>query len=199
VVKTLTGNEAYNFGDLTKILKAFSENDVHELIDMANVYWNTRMKQQERDETFTVAVFTGAIVILAYNFVANVVSGLVFAYSWTKISSQTGVSPLSNGNIWSQCLKMKQTMDIFFGGPCVPAKAIVTIPFFFKYRRFVVGIANKSPLRKQFPIVNRYTSLILSWVVANLGVVGGLTLLIMKLGSLKTGISLFAPVISYYQ
>lgn len=203
-VRSVTGDEDYEFGDLTraslnvmtyseKSVNALRRNNIHEVIELLNLYWTRSMSQEERREVFTVAVFTGAIIILAYNFVSNLVAGVVFAAAFRKISIATGVSPLAGGVSWSKFLEAKSAMDMFFGGPCVPAKAIVTIPFLFKYRKFVVAVANRSPLRERFPIVNRYFSLIISWIVANLGCVGGLTLLMMKLGSLSAGIPIFPP------
>lgn len=49
-------------------------------------------------------------------------------------------------------------------------------------------------MREKFPIVNRYASLIISWMVANLAFVGGITLMMMKFGSLLSGVPIFAIV-----
>ena len=205
VVKTVTGNEEYQFGDLTrgtvraagnvltyseKALGALRDANIHELIDIFDLYWTKSMDPKDRDEAFTVAVYSGAIVILAYNFLANVMSGMVFAAAWAKTSAEAGVSPLSVG-MWSKFLETKSTLEIFFGGPCLPARALLSIPFFFKYRKFVVGISRHSPLRNQFPIINRYASLILSWVVANLAFVSCITALMVKISSLCTGVPIF--------
>ncbi len=174
-----------------KTLKSLRDNDIHELIDLLNIYWTKNMGDRERTEAFTVAVYLGAIMVLAYNCVANFMSGMVFAAAWTKICTEVGASPLSPGN-WSKFLEAKSTMDIFFGGPFLPARAMITIPCFFPYRKFVVGMARNSPLREKFPVINRYASLILSWVVMNLAFVGGATFLMMKMGSLMTGVSVFS-------
>lgn len=206
VVKSVTGNENYHFGDLTKgtlktagsvmtysekSLSALRDGNIHEVIELLNFYWNRSMNEEERKEAFTVTVHLGAILILAYNFVANVMAGMVFAAAWTKSSMATGASPLSQGN-WPLFLKAKSTLDIFFGGPCVPARAIITIPWFFVYRRFVISMTHNSPLRKNFPIINRYMSLILSWLVANLAFVGGLAYLMVKMGSVFTGVPIYS-------
>jgi hypothetical protein len=208
MVKSATGNEEYKFGDLTrgtlsaagnvmtlseKSLKSLRDNNVHELVGLLDIYWTKNMGDRERTEAFTVAVYLGAIMVLAYNFVANVMSGMVFAASWSKICMEAGSSPLSPGN-WPKFLEAKSAMDIFFGGPCLPARAIITIPWFFRYRKFVVGVARNLPLRGKFPIINKYASLILSWLVANLAFVGGITLLMMKMGSLMTGVPVFSVV-----
>lgn len=204
-MKTVTGNEEYNFGDLTrgtvraagtlltyseKTLSALRDANIHELIEIFDLYWNKSMSPDERTEAFTVAVYSGAIMVLAYNFLANVMAGMVFAAAWVKISLKAGISPLSV-NMWSKFLETRSTMDLLFGVPFLPARALLTIPWFFNYRKFVVGITRYSPLRKRFPIINRYTSLILSWVVANLAFVSCLTLLMVKMGSLFTGVPIF--------
>jgi len=204
VVKTVTGNEEYQFGDLTrgtvraagnvltyseKALSALRDANIHELIEILDLYWNKSMEPDDRAEAFTVAVYSGAIMVLA-NFLANVMSGMVFAAAWVKISAEAGASPLSEG-LWSKFLQTKSTMDIFFGGPCLPARALLTIPWFFRYRQFVVGMARHSPLRNQFPIINRYASLILSWVVANLAFVSCITFSMIKIGSICTGVPVF--------
>ena len=166
--------------------------NIHEAIELLNIFWNKSMTEAERKEAFTVIVYLGAIMVLAYNFIANVMNGIIFAATWTKVSRGVGNSPLS---AWPLFLERKATMEMFFGMPCLPARAIITIPFFFRYRKFVVAIANKSPLREKFPIINRYMSLILSWLLANLGVVGGFTYLLVKASSLVTGVPVF-PMVS---
>jgi hypothetical protein len=201
----VTGNEEYQFGDLTKgtvraagsvltysekALSALRDANIHELIEILDLYWNKSMDPDDRAEAFTVAVYTGAIMVLAYNFLANVMSGMVFAAAWVKISAEAGASPLSEG-LWSKFLQTKSTMEIFFGGPCLPARALLTIPWFFKYRQFVVGMRRHSPMRKQFPIINRYATLILSWVVANLAFVSCITFSMIKIGSICTGVPVF--------
>lgn len=205
VVKTMTGNEEYRFGDLTrgtvrtagnvltyseKALSALRESNIHELIEIFDMYWTKSMDPEARAEVFSVAVYSGAIAVLAYNFLANVMAGMVFTAAWVKISSEVGASPLSVG-MWSKFLETKSTLDMFFGGPCLPARALLTIPWFFNYRQFVVGISRRSPLRKKFPIINRYASLILSWLLANLAFVICITFLTVKIGSLCIGVPMY--------
>lgn len=209
IVKSVTGNEDYHFGDLTrntvgaagsimtyseKTLKMMRDNNIHELVELLNLYWNKSMNYDERKETFWVFVYLGAILVLSYNFVANTMSGMVFAAAWARTSLATGTSPLSPG-MWGKFLETKATLDLFFGGPCLPARAIVTIPWFFSYRKFVVASAHKSPLREKFPIINRCASLLLSYVVGNLAFVGGFTYTLVKMISLWTGVPVF-PVAS---
>ena len=163
-----------------------------EAIELLNIFWNKSMTEAERKEAFTVIVYLGAIMVLAYNFIANVMNGMVFAATWAKVSIATGASPVS---VWPLFLERKATMDMFFGNPFLPARAIITIPFFFRYRKLVVAMANRSPLREKFPIINRYMSLIMSWLIVNLGVVGGFTYLLVKASSLVTGVPVF-PMVS---
>ena len=173
-----------------KTLSLMRDANIHELVELLNLFWNRSMNENERKEAFTVIVYLGAITVLAYNFVANVMAGMVFAATWAKFSIQTGVSPISPG-MWTKFLEAKSTMDLFFGGPCLPARALITIPWFFKYRKFVVAMSYRSPLREKFPIINRYFSLILTYIIANLGFVGGVTYLMVKIGSMRTGVPMF--------
>lgn len=205
MVKSVTGNENYRFGDLTrgtvkaagsvmtyseKTLGLMRDHNVHELVELMNFYWFRTMNEDERAEAFAVFVYFGAILVLAHNFVANLMSGMVFAVAWTKVSSATGISPLAPG-MWSKFLETKSTLDVFFGGPCVPVRAILTIPWFFKFRRITVGLAHNSPLREKFPTINRCISVLLTYAVANLGFVGGVTYLMMKMLSLRSGVPIF--------
>lgn len=202
LVKSVTGDEGYQFGDMTrgtmkaagsvmtyseKTLGLMRDHNIHEFIELMNFYWTKTMNYEERKEAFTVVIYLGAIAVLSYNFVANVMSGLVFAAAWTKLSLAAGTSPLSPG-MWPKFLETKSTLDMFFGGPCVPARAILTIPWFFRYRKFVVSTAFHSPLREKFPIINRYMSLLLSWSIANIAFVGGVTLLMVQMLSLWSGV-----------
>ena len=156
-----------------------------------NIFWNKSMNAEERAEAFTVAVYTGSIVVLAYNFVANIMSGMVFAAAWAKASMAAGASPLSPG-MWGTFMQVKSSLDLFFGAPCVPVRALITIPWFFVYRRMVVKLTSQSPLKEKYPIVNRYLSLILSWAVANIVFPGGVTFFMVKMVSLWTGVPVFS-------
>lgn len=212
IVRSVTHNEDYQFGDFAKgtigaagsamtyvekSLEAFHDGDIHDLIELMNMYYNKHMKEKERIEAFTVVVYTGAIMILAYNFIANLMSGMVLAAAWTKVVIETAVtssSPLlsvDDMKLWTKVFHVQSIMEKFFGGPCLPARALITIPFFFQYRKFVIGMARYSPVRAKYPIITRYSSLILSWVVANIVFVGGITLLTIRLGALVTiGVSI---------
>lgn len=206
VMRSVTGNEEYRFGDLTrgtlnaadglmtyseKTLGLMRDHDIHELVKLSNHFWGKTMNYEERKEAFTVFVYLGAILVLSYNFVANMMSGMIFAASWALTSRATGASPLAPG-VWPKLLETQSSLDLFFGGPCLPVRAIVTIPWFFKYRKFVRGLARNSPLREKFPIINRCMSLIVSWVVANLAFVGCITFGMIKLLSFWTGVP-FSP------
>lgn len=202
-VQQLLDDEEYQFGDLTKgaigradrimtysekSMSLMREANVHELVELMNLYWTKSMNQEERVEAFATAVYLGAILVLAFNFVSNMFEGVVFAGVWHRYASHYAQSPLLD---WAGFLRMKQTADLVFGTPFLPARAIISIPFFFKYRKAVVRIAYKSPLRYRFPIINRSMSLLLSWVGLNLGLVAALTYGLVKASSLRTGVSIF--------
>ena len=201
----------YRFGDLTrksfqvadsalsyseKTLGLMRQKNIHEAVELLNVLWTKSMSPEERREAFTVVVYLGAIAVLSYNFIANAMSALVFAHTWTKVSMEVGASPLTE-TVWPKFLNAKSTMDYFFGGPCIPARALITVPWFFHYRRFVVAVANKLPSRKKFPVINRYFALILSWMVANIAFVGGVTFLLIQMGSKLTGVPVFVPIVAH--
>lgn len=204
-MQSVTNKEDYEFGDLTKgvigkagravtysgkTLSMINDHNIHEAVELLNIFWTKSMNYEEQREAFIVFVYLGAALVLSYNFVANAMSGLVFAAAWTNMSASTGLSPLSPG-MWLKFLERKATYDLFFGGPCLPVRAIITIPWFFYYRNFVVGMASRSPMREKMPALNRCMSLLVSWAVANLAFVGGLTFLLVKLLSFKTGVPVF--------
>ena len=171
-----------------KSLSLMRQANVHELVELMNLYWTKSMNQEERVEAFATVVYLGAILVLAFNFVSNLFDGVVFASIWHRYVSTRAQSPLLD---WAGFLKMKQTADMVFGTPFLPFRAIVSIPFFFKYRQIVVGIAYKSPLRHRYPIINRSVSLLISWIVTNLGLVAAITYGLVKMSSLNTGVSIF--------
>jgi hypothetical protein len=203
IVRSVTQNEDYHFGDFAKgtigaatyvekSLEAFHDGDIHDFIELMNMYYNNHMGEKERIEAFTVVVYTGAIMILAYNFIANLMSGMVLAAAFTKVVMETVAGTSSptlisvDMMLWTKVFHVQSIMEKFFGGPFLPARALITIPFFFQYRKFVIGMARYSPLRTKFPIITRYSSLILSWMVANIVFVGGITLFMIKFGALLT-------------
>lgn len=146
------------------------------------------MTFDEQMEAFAVIVYLGAIIVLAYNFIANLMTGLVFAAAWYKVAVATGSSPMTT---WDTFLQMKATLEIIFGGPFLPLRVAATIPWFFQYRKFVVATAYLSPLREKFPVLNRCVSLLLSWVILNLAFVGGVTFMIIQYASLRSGVPIF--------
>lgn len=171
-----------------KTLSLLRDANIHELVELLNFFWTNNMTFEEQREAFSVIIYLGAVIVLAYNFIANLMSGFVFSAAWYKVSLATGASPIA---AWPIFLQTKSTMDIFFGGPCLPLRVAATIPWFFKYRKFVVATAYFSPLREKFPIINRCLSLLFSWVVVNLVFVGGMTFGLVKYASIRSGVPIF--------
>jgi len=171
-----------------KSLTLMREANVHELVELLNLYWTKSMNQNERVEAFATIVYLGAILVLAFNFVSNLFDGVVFACVWHRYASLYAQSPLLD---WAGFLRTKQTADLVFGTPFLPARAIISIPLFFNYRKIVVNVAYRSPLRNRYPLLNRSISLLLSWIVTNLGLVAALTYGLVKTSSLRTGVPIF--------
>lgn len=205
VVQSVTGNEEYKFGDITKgtmhtaggvityskkSLGLMRDANIHELVALMNIYWTKTMNREERREASVVVLYFGATVVLAYNFVANAMAGMVFAAAWSNVSRTTGVSPLAQGT-WSKFLESKAVLDMFFGGPCAAVRLALTVPWYFCYRKLVVRLAYHSPLREKYPVANRLVSVIASFLVANVAAVGGGTFLLVKILSLWTGVPVF--------
>ncbi len=207
VIRSVIKNEDYKFGDLTrgavstvrsttegvmtyseKTLSLLRGANIHELVELLSLFWNKNMNKEERVEAFAVMVYLGAIMVLSYSFIANLMQGMVFAAAWYKVAAATGQAPLASPQLWSSFMQTKTMLDFVFGGPFLPARVAATIPWFFKYRYFVVRAAYLSPLREKFPILNRIVSLLSSWVLANLAFVGGFTYLMVKLASIKAGV-----------
>jgi hypothetical protein len=171
-----------------KTLSLLNDANIHELVELLNFFWCNSMSFEEQREAFVVFVYLGAIVVLAYNFISNLMNGAVFAAAWYKVSVATQLSPLS---VWPTFLQTKATLDLIFGGPFLPVRVAATIPWFFKYRKLVVGTAYLSPLREKFPILNRIKSLLLSWIVVNLALIGGITYGLVKCAALRSGVPIF--------
>jgi hypothetical protein len=171
-----------------KTLSLMREANVHELVELLNYFWTHNMNYSERVEAFAVFVYLGAIVVLSYSFIANLMQGMIFAAAWYKVAVASGQAPLASPQLWSSFLQTRSMLDFVFGGPFLPVRVAATIPWFFQYRKLVVRTAYISPLREKFPILNRIVSLLTSWVFANLALVGGFTYLLVKLASIKAGI-----------
>lgn len=184
-VKTSSGN-IITYSE--KTLSLLRDANVHELVELLNFFWTNNMTFEEQREAFTVLIYLGAMIVLAYNFIANLMCGAVFSAAWYKVAIATGASPIS---AWPVFLQTKASLDMFFGGPCLPIRVAATIPWFFSYRKLVVSTAYFSPLREKFPIINRCMSLLLSWVVVNLAFVGGLTFMMVQFASIRSGVPIF--------
>lgn len=187
-VKTTTGS-VMTYSE--KTLTLMREANIHEFVELLNYFWNNSMNYEERKEAFTVLVYLGAIIVLSYSFIANLMSGMVFAGAWTKVAFMTGKSPITSRTSWSQFLQTKSTLDMIFGGPFLPARVAATIPWFFQYRKFVVGVAYFNPMREKYPILNRCISLLTAWVFANLALVSVITYAMVYIGSVRTRVPIF--------
>ena len=198
VVHKATGNDDYHFGDLTKgtiskvsktgtnvltysekTLSLMREADIHELVELTRFFWTRNMNYEQKRETFVVIVYLGAVLVLAYNFVANINAALVNAAAWTMASVKLGVSPLSAAAIatatasgglggWDTFLRAQKTLDMCFGGPFLPARVATTIPIFFKYQHWIRKLEARFPLKDKYPILNRVASLLTMWIGLNL-------------------------------
>ena len=208
VIRSVIKNEEYQFGDLTrsavssvrsstegiltyseKTLSLLRGANIHEAVELLSLFWNKNMNHEERVEAFAVVVYLGAIMVLSYSFISNLMQGMVLAAAWYKVAAASGQAPLASPQLWASFLQTKTTLDFVFGGPFLPVRVAATIPWFFKYRGLVVRTAYFSPLREKFPILNRVVSLLSSFLFANLAFVGGVSYLLVKLASLKAGIS----------
>jgi hypothetical protein len=170
-----------------RTLSLVREANIHELVAVSNVIWTDNLNDEQRRETWIVVIHLAAIAVLAYNFVSNIQAGMVTAAAWTRTSILTGMSPLTPGN-WALFLQIQSTLNMVFGGPFLPVRAIVTIKWFFPYRRLVVGVERRSPLHSKYPLISRVTSVLGMWLVINLASVGILTACMVWLGSLWTGV-----------
>lgn len=187
VVHKATGNDDYHFGDLTKgtiskvsktgtnvltysekTLSLMREADIHELVELTRFFWTRNMNYEQKRETFVVIVYLGAVLVLAYNFVANINAALVNAAAWTLASVKLGASPLSTLGGWDTFLRAQKTLDMCFGGPFLPARVAITIPIFFKYQHWIRKLEARFPLRDKYPILNRVASLLTMWIGLNL-------------------------------
>ena len=187
VVHKATGNDDYHFGDLTKgtiskvsktgtnvltysekTLSLMREADIHELVELTRFFWTRNMNYEQKRETFVVIVYLGAVLVLAYNFVANINAALVNAAAWTLASVKLGASPLSTLGGWDTFLRAQKTLDMCFGGPFLPARVAITIPIFFKYQHWIRRLEARFPLKDKYPILNRVASLLTMWVGLNL-------------------------------
>ena len=187
VVHKATGNDDYHFGDLTKgtiskvsktgtnvltysekTLSLMKEADIHELVELTRFFWTRNMNYEQKRETFVVIVYLGAVLVLAYNFVANMNAALVNAAAWTMASVKLGASPLSSLGGWDTFLRAQKTLDMCFGGPFLPARVAITIPIFFKYQHWIRRLEARFPLKDKYPILNRVASLLTMWVGLNL-------------------------------
>lgn len=170
-----------------KTLSLMREANIHEAVQLLNYFWSHNMNFEERKEAFTVIVYLGAIMVLSYSFIANMMQAMVFGAAWFKIAAVSGLSPLESPQMWTNFMHTRSRLDFLFGGPFLPVRVAATIPWFFQYRKFVVRMAYLSPLRKNYPILNRVASLLVSWI-ANLASVGGFTYLLVNFASIKAGI-----------
>ena len=171
-----------------KTLSLMREANIHEVVQLLNYFWTHTMNFDERKEAFAVLVYLGAILVLSYSFIANLMDGMVFAVAWYKVAAASGQTPFASPELWTKFMQTKSMLDFIFGGPFLPARVAATIPWFFTYRQMVVRTATISPLREKYPILNRIMSLLTWWAFANLAFVGGFTYLLVNLASLKAGV-----------
>lgn len=209
IVHAIPGQEDYHFGDITKgAVKKVSEpvervlseavqvslireGSVDELVELSKVFWKERLSSKQRREAIIVGVYFGATAILSYNFVSNLMEGMVVAAAWTRTSVVSGASPLSPG-MWPKFMQCRATLNTLFGNPCLPARAIVTVPFFFRFRLLIQWMVVNFPLKKKYTALRRTIAIALTWVVVNLAMVGLFTGGLIWLGSVWSGVPIIA-------
>lgn len=182
------GSNVLSYSEMT--LSLMTEANINELVQLGKLFWLENMDADQRREVFVVIIYLGAVAVLAYNLVANINAGLVNAAAWTMTSAKLGASPLTVAGGWDAFLRNKQTLDLAFSGPLLPARVAITIPIFFLYQRCIRGLGVVLPLRRRFPILNRVASLLFMWVGVNLTTYSAVSVGFAWIGSLISGVPL---------
>jgi len=182
------GSNVLSYSEMT--LSLMTDANINELVQLGKLFWLENMDAVQRREVFVVVIYLGAVAVLAYNLVANINAGLVNAAAWTMTSAKLGASPLTAVGGWDAFLRTKQTLDLAFCGPLLPARVAITIPIFFLYQHCVRGLGAILPLRRKFPILNRVASLLFMWVGVNLTTYSAVSVGFAWIGSLISGVPL---------
>ena len=168
------------------------EANIHELVELTKFFWTQNMNDMQRREAFVVIIYLGAVLVLAYNFVANINAGLANAAAWHMASTKLGASPLAVTGGLDTFLKAQRTLDLVFGGPFLPARVAITIPIFFNYQHWIRWLGTRLPLRARYPILNRIASLLMMWIGVNLVTYSAVSVGFAWLASLLSGVPLVA-------
>jgi len=185
-----TGTNVLTYSE--KTLSLMREANIHELVELSKFFWTQNMNEVQRRETFVVMIYLGAVLVLAYNFVANINAGLVNAAAWHMASVKLGASPLTVAGGLDTFLKAQRTLDLVFGGPFLPCRVAITIPIFFNYQHWIRWLVARLPLRGRYPILNRIASLLIMWIVVNLVTYSAVSVGFAWLASLFSGVSLIS-------
>ena len=226
VVREVTGKEDYELGDLTRgavsevakrstavltygegALGLIREANIHEIVELSRYFWTRSMTDAQRRETFVVFVSLGAIIVLAYNFLANINGALISVAAWTATAARLGASPLAAAGAppalsasflsavagtegWTSFLRTRDALGMLLYGPLLPVRVAALIPFFFTYRRWVVAWERRGRLAERYPIVSRVLTLLGMFVTVNCVLVGAAAVGLAWLSSLATGVPL---------
>ena len=226
VGREVTGKEDYELGDLTRgavsevakrstavltygegALGLIREANIHEIVELSRYFWTRSMTDAQRRETFVVFVSLGAIIVLAYNFLANINGALISVAAWTATAARLGASPLAAAGAppalsasflsavagtegWTSFLRTRDALGMLLYGPLLPVRVAALIPFFFTYRRWMVAWERRGRLAERYPIVSRVLTLLGMFVTVNCVLVGAAAVGLAWLSSLATGVPL---------
>ena len=192
VVRSVTGNEQYRFGDFTSAFMMESDRTLHRLRDEAMHEVLGELTSQQQQALMLTVVQTMATCVLSFNFVMNIFSGITVVLAWafasfahhaaaarivsTKLTTTAATTLGASVTLWDRFMLARSSIELVLSPLLLPLAAAATLFFFNPYRDFVEYIQKALQNRLQpkdsdeiqgSPMFIRALSLSLAWLVAN--------------------------------
>lgn len=204
--KALTGDDKYQFGDITKskLQQLEKELDVwreDSLFALPNTLFQQTFKNlspQQRRELILAIIRLGAIALLSWGLITNVLSAGLLSMAWTRTvlisqaaASSTGAHlPLLPLNVaepvWRTFLASHATLRLLLDPILLVIKGLGTLFIFQPYARFITTIERgwmPPGLRQRYPLLFRAFALVTAFTLNNVLIPTALASIGLGLGS----------------
>ena len=145
VVRSVTGNEQYRFGDFTSAFMMESDRTLHRLRDEAMHEVLGELTSQQQQALMLTVIQTMAICVLSFNFVMNIFSGITVVLAWafasfahhaaaarivsTKLTTTAATTLGASVTLWDRFMLARSSIELVLSPLLLPLAAVATLFF----------------------------------------------------------------------
>ena len=178
-VKGITGKEEYEFGDITR--KVLGDAD-KSLADARDAYFDGLpialwrqlfggLTSAQRGDLIVSLVNLFALALLSLSVVINLSLAATLSVAWGIAASRSGLSPLASAAQWTGFLSTHATLGLIVNPALFPVRVFLATLLMPRYRKLLSVLQRNLPMRENEVVLNRALSMVVAWLVVNVGAV----------------------------